>query len=129
MPIHRLLLAAVIALATVSCVAGGPRGAGGDRNVITEEQIREQAGTATAYDIVQRIRPHMLQRRGSTSLANPEPAFPLVYVDGMRRGEIHELRQVPASAVLRIEYISAADATTRWGTGHTAGVIAVQTRR
>jgi hypothetical protein len=132
MTIRTVLVAATLALTIAACGGSTPRagqaGPGGDRNVILAEEII-QVENATAMDVVQRLRPHMLQRRGPTSISQQENTYPVIYIDGLRRGDINELRQIPASTVARIEYISAADATTRWGTGHTAGVIAVSTRR
>jgi hypothetical protein len=132
MTIRTLLLAATLALTTVACGSSTPRtgqaGPGGDRNVILAEEI-VQVENATALDVVQRLRPHFLQRRGPTSITQQDNTYPVIYIDGLRRGDVNELRQIPASTIARIEYISASDATTRWGTGHTAGVIAVSTRR
>jgi hypothetical protein len=39
------------------------------------------------------------------------------------------LSTIPANRVREIRYINAADATTRWGTGHASGVILVTTKR
>lgn len=125
-------IAAVVSIATVAmvltaCTGATRRGTGGDRNVITAADMAA-LDNMSAYDAVQRLRPHMLQARGAISLADPSAAYPLVYVDGMRRGGLDELRGLPISMVERIEFISPADATTRWGTGHAGGVIAVTTR-
>jgi outer membrane cobalamin receptor len=127
----RILLAAVVLSLVTACGTSpraGSAGAGGDRNVILSEEI-SQVDNATALDVVQRLRPHFLQRRGPTSIRAQESSYPVVYIDGLRRGDINELRQIPAGTIERIEYVSAADATTRWGTGHVAGVISVTTRR
>ena len=40
----------------------------------------------------------------------------------------HALRNVPAEQVERIEFLSAADATMRYGTGHASGAILVTTK-
>jgi hypothetical protein len=126
--INRTAVVVTCALVIGACTSTAQRVARGDRNVITIEQIEEVENTS-AYNIVQRLRPHFLQRRGQTSITNPDSAYPVVYVDDMMRGGVSELRQIPGTIVARIEYITPADATTRWGTGHPAGVIAVYTRR
>jgi len=113
--------------ATTGCGAGARSGSGIDRNVITETELAEFAN-ASAFEVIQRLRPHFLQRRGPSTYARPDN-YPVVYVDNQRRGALAELRQIPAGSLHRIEFISAADATTRWGTGHVSGVIAVHTRR
>jgi outer membrane receptor for ferrienterochelin and colicin len=117
-----------LGISLAACAGSGPREVRGERNVITAEEIA-QSNHANAYDIVLRLRPQFLQQRGGISIRDADPVYPLVYVDGMQRGGINELRQVPGSIVQHIEFISPADATTRWGTGHAAGVIYVSTRR
>jgi hypothetical protein len=118
----------LVCVGMLACTGSGRRADGGSgSNVITVEQMAQYPG-ANAYEIVQRIRPRFLQRRGQTSISNQESPYPLVYMDGMRRGTIDELRQIPSLILDSIEYISPADATTRWGTGHTAGVILLTSR-
>jgi outer membrane cobalamin receptor len=121
-------MAVTLTAATSACGGSAPRVATADRNLITAEEIT-QVESATAFEVIQRLRPRFLHRRGALSIRNPENVYPVVYVDGMRRGEVGELRQIAASTVATIEFISAADATTRWGTGHPAGVILIITRR
>ena len=45
----------------------------------------------TAYDVVKRLRPQFLQSRGPVSIANPTPTTPVVYLDGMRYGDVSAL--------------------------------------
>jgi hypothetical protein len=52
-----------------------------------------------------------------------------VYVDGNRAGGVEELRQVPATLVVSIEYLDAPSASIRFGTGHAQGAIVVTTGR
>ena len=49
------------------------------------------------------------------------------YVNDVRYGSIESLRQIPARAVLRVEWLSASDATPRFGTGHQNGTMVVTT--
>ena len=52
----------------------------------------------------------------------------LLYVNGARSGiPGTSLREIPAAAVIDILYLNAADATTRFGTGHDNGAILVRT--
>jgi hypothetical protein len=50
-----------------------------------------------------------------------------VYVDDVNVGGVETLRNVPRDAVVLVQWLSAIDATTRYGTGHLSGVIAVTT--
>lgn len=125
------MLTLVIVLAgagILACSGSGRRVEPGSSNLITLEQINEYPNSS-AMELVQRLRPRFLQRRGQMSIRNQESPYPVVYVDGLFRGGIDELHSLPAMTLESIEYISPADATTRWGTGHMAGVIHVTTRR
>lgn len=117
-----------VALFSAACASGAhapaPRGAS---DVITRAQI-QAISVGTAFDVVQRLRPEFLRTRGSLSVQNPQPPLPQVYVDGMYYGELRALHDIPADRVEEIRYINARDATTRWGTGHAGGVIAVKIR-
>jgi hypothetical protein len=50
-------------------------------------------------------------------------------VDGIRFGTAESLQRVRVIEVEFVRYLNARDATTRYGTGHAGGVIAVTTKR
>lgn len=129
----RTLLALTVCL-TLACAsgAGGPAtgGSGRNPNVITSEDIA-QVNEATAYDVVQRLRPSFLQarsmgtpstsgRRGSSGAAGVS-----VYVGDTRMGGTDYLQSIAATQVKEIRYYPAADATSKWGTGNSSGAIQV----
>jgi hypothetical protein len=119
-----LLLAAVFAASCGSL----PLRERGQRNLITEDEIARVQG-GSAHDVIRLLRPQFLQRRGPSSIANPQADLPVVYLDGALYGGINQLQAIPSNVIASIEYIDARDATTRWGTGHMGGVIAVWTKR
>jgi outer membrane cobalamin receptor len=122
----RPLILLFIACTLAACASSGTRPTrSGD--VITAEEI-EGASVSTAYDAVARLRPAFLRGRGQSSIQNPGSDLPIVYVNGLRSGPIDYLRNIPAQDVQEIRFVSATDATTRYGTGHTGGVIEVITR-
>lgn len=101
----------------------------------------------SAFEVVERVRPRMLQTRGHTSTRAAQDQFPgvgggaggsetggasgvslAVYVDGARAGGVEALRRVPAERIESIRRLSAADATTLYGTGHSTGALVVTTR-
>ena len=90
------------------------------RNRISRDEILDRGDNAsTAMEVIRRLRPAWLLARG------PDP---VVYVDNVRRpGGVDALFSVPVGQIRMLEFIGAADATTRWGTGHTGGVIQVVT--
>lgn len=94
-----------------------------------EEIFRDGEADPTAYELVQRLRPNWLRARGQFSLGSPESAYPLVYMNDVLFGSLMTLHQIPPSQIERMEYIRSIDATIRWGTGHTAGVINIVTGR
>ncbi|HSA56659.1 MAG TPA: hypothetical protein VLE53_13200 [Gemmatimonadaceae bacterium] len=136
-----LLIAMASACASgggVSTSATAPQPARGSANLITEEEIA-QGTYQTALEIVQGLRPSMTRYRATTTSATGNPSGytdaaaatggVVVYMDESRLGEVSTLSSIPAQRVREIRYISARDATTRWGTGHTSGVIQVITKK
>lgn len=126
MPARTFLVIALIATGLTGC--GPARNTSRvTPNLITREQL---AGleAISAYDAIQRLRPTWLQSRGPTSLSGG-PTLPRVHINQSRSGSIDELRTIPVTEVERMEFKSASDATTEYGTGYPGGVIEVATRR
>ncbi|HEU4566294.1 MAG TPA: hypothetical protein VFS05_16645 [Gemmatimonadaceae bacterium] len=98
------------------------------RERITAEEIAATQAT-NAYEVTRLLRPSWLAGRGPQSLRAEVSPYPVVYVDDQRMGGLEWLRTISAESVAEIRFVSASDATTRWGTGHPAGVILVLTRR
>lgn len=115
----------VLATAMAAC-SSNPSGdtPSRQRDLITAEEIAA-INVATAFDVVRQLRPEFLRSRGTMSLRETGGEYAVVYMNGMRMGGPEQLHQIRASDVETIRYISATDATTRWGTGHTGGVIEV----
>ena len=112
--------------------SGGVRQRTGSREVIRADEVAQRASDAgNAYDIIAKLRPQMLVGRGTASPTDRtgETARPKIYVDNVQYGDLGSLRNIAANQVLEIRFVSASDATTRWGTGHMGGVIMVTTKR
>jgi hypothetical protein len=75
----------------------------------------------SAYEAVQRLKPNfLLGLRGESVRA--------VYLNGMRLlGGLENLRTIEAAMVQQIVFLNGIDATTRYGSGHGAGVLLVST--
>ena len=132
----RVVMAAVVIAIGVGCsssggtssAAGAPRAPSRQQDVITEAEITSRAAEASnALQIVQKLRPQMLRGRGRISPADSTGSsmVPKVVVDDVSYGTVDALANLNANAVREIRYLSAADATTRWGTGYPGGVILV----
>lgn len=124
------LTAVVMTLAAgLACGGMGGGGGGGGSGTLTSQQIREvQSQYDTMFEVVQNLRPMWLQTRGSVSFQEPGASRPGVFVDGVEQGRLEALRRIDPSDVEEAEFLSASDATTRYGTGYPGGIIRVSTR-
>lgn len=111
-----------VVLAACASSGGGGGSGGSDRNVISTEELSDLTGF-NAYDAVQRLRPQWLRSRGG-NLSD----LPATFVDGRHFGDLNQLSSFNTADILSIRYLSAADATTLYGTGYPGGVIEIRTR-
>ena len=138
----KTLMAVVLAAALAGCGAKATSAARGSANEIDRAEIEATKGVTTAQDLVQRLRPQWLRSRGSATISNTQQEAIVVYVDGVRSGEIpiaqtlerdrgaapNPLDAILAARVQRLIYYGGTDATQRFGTGHGHGAIEVITR-
>jgi len=129
---HRIVFAAALLLPLLGCgPPPAPEGPFGIRNraILTVEEIREsQPSGWTAHDLIAQLRPEYLRSRGASSLRDPAPVTATVYLDNVRFGSLETLKVISADQIRRVEYINAADATTRFGTNHLGGAILILTK-
>lgn len=100
-------------------------------NVILADDIATTSAT-NVYDVVARLHPEWLARetRALTSRnQGGERAYLIAYFEGARYGTVDALRTLAVAGVQQITYYDPAAATARYGTGHSAGVIAVNMTR
>ena len=95
----------------------------GSRELITADELAT-IDVQNALQAVQRLRPNFLRFPGAMSITQGQAAV-VVYVESTRMGGPEMLQQIPITEVKEIRYLSATDATQRFGTGHTAGAIIV----
>lgn len=123
-----------LALAVTAGCSSSTKGSSGSRsnsNLLTRQEL-STANVDNAFDAVQRLRPAFLRARtiagsGQTSSgATVVQGLPEVFVDGLRKGSPDYLRTIPTREVAEIRYLSAIDATTRYGMNVPAGVIDVK---
>lgn len=113
-----------------SCASsrGGQPPTGRSRNAIDAEELMAMPHS-TLYEALRALRPRWLQARSSATLRDPEPQTARVYLDGQPFGGVNDLRMLLPDDVGEVRFLSASDATTRFGTNHFAGAIVVTTRR
>ena len=101
-----------------------------DRDLITQEEIKERAPAATdAFEVVRQLRPHFLRERTTGTMAEGSQRQPVqVYIDGVLNAtRTAALRDIRAELIIEIKYLNPSDATSRYGTGHMNGAILVAT--
>jgi hypothetical protein len=96
------------------------------RGTITRADLDKTTYTS-AYHAIQSLRPVWLYHQANATISNPDP-LPVVYLDGVRTGDLEQLHWMSADELETIARLSPADATTRFGTGHSAGAIDIRTR-
>ena len=94
-----------------------------DYNVITQEEMMD-AHLQTALAAVEAFHPRWLTPRGQDSFRTPSEVW--VYMDNVRLGDISTLKTVHPSTFRLIRHFDPNAATARWGVGHAAGVIQIE---
>jgi hypothetical protein len=129
---HRILVLLALHFFLTGC-GNGPAPTAGlgfrNRTILTSEEI-VQAGVSsqTAYELIYQLRPEYLRSRGRSSLRTMAPPTAVVYVNDMRFGDITSLNSISVEGIYMISYMSASDATTRFGSDHLAGAILITTK-
>ena len=121
---------ALVAVFLASACAAGTPGSGhpgSSHDVITRGEL-EELNADDVMEAITILRPRWLRFRPMRTPGTPEPVVGVV-MDGRPRSTRSDLAQIPIGSVERIEFMSAADATIRYGTGYAGGAIIVTTRR
>lgn len=127
MPYYRRLAALpLLCLALALACHRGPDRVAPNFEYLTQDEIRER-NFNNAYDAVASMRANWLVVRGTDSFQNPSEVW--VYYDQTKLGGVETLRAVTVNEIAYLRHYSGIDATTRWGVGHSAGVIFVSSRR
>jgi len=119
----------VLAAAALACAPpAGTSSSGRDPNVISRQEL-EASVAVNAYDAIMNLRPTFLRSRGTNTFDAAATTLPDVYVDGQRFGNITNLKSMTLDNIAEIRLLRASDATNKYGTNHTTGVIEVTTRK
>jgi hypothetical protein len=124
-------LAGLLVLLTIpvlqACASSGEARPRGNPDVISRDQIDGSSAT-NALELVRQARPQWLRGRGATSIQSGDVPMPIIYVGEIRHGELESLRVLEVGSLQELRYISATAATTRYGSGHSGGVIRITLR-
>ena len=124
------LLALALLTALGACASRQASGDGRERsnpNILAGAELQGQPGI-TLYDHVRRVRPNWLTPRGVTSIRQASEGV-VVYRDGVRMGSVEYLREVTIETVERVQFLTGAEAASRFGLDHQHGAILVTTRK
>lgn len=126
---RKIAFAGAFILAITACASAASSGAGGDRNLLTFEEI-ERARTPGwhAWDLIAAVRPHFLRSQSAITLTEREPVFARVYVDEIYHGEIESLKTLRLDKIMSVEFLPAFDAKTRFSEDMPGGAILIRTR-
>lgn len=97
------------------------------RNLLTQEQLAA-TNRENLYEAIEKLRPDWLTSRGPTSVTDPTPVVPSVYMYGSMLGRADYLREMRVIDVTEVRYWEAGPASARFGMGHPRGVIELSRR-
>ena len=127
--------AAFIILSFVLAACGSSResGTNGSRSGdsaqrIVFSELESPVGGMTAYQVVNKYKPHWLRKRGRSSLENPVPIK--VYLNDSESpfGTVSDLRQLEAANISIIERLTSREAQFEYGIEHFSGALVVRTK-
>ena len=122
------LVVPALAIALAACGANPPAPGlappvhGGAR-LIAEQEVANSTASS-AFELIQQLRPRWLYVSSAPTTFGREPGI-VVYVNEMRMGGLHRLREVDANAVRKVAFMDANEATGRFGLNHSHGAILV----
>ncbi|UCG85874.1 MAG: hypothetical protein JSW71_18495 [Gemmatimonadota bacterium] len=122
---RRTVVLAVLTVALAACAGQSSSSPRPNPSLIARAEIAE-AGISDAYQLVQKLRPAWLQKRGATSFTQEGDVA--VYLDGTRVGDREALRGIMTIDIESLEFLDAGRATFRFGAGNEHGAILVTTR-
>ena len=129
---RRVLATVMTVLAACASGGGGASAAKQNPNLISTEEI-VASSASNAYEVIQRLRPSFLRTRGAVhgtpgATNAMEMVDLVVYLNENRLGGSDQLRQISTNDIREIRYFNSSEATTKWGTGHSAGAIQIVSR-
>ena len=122
-PLRQLIVTVLVGCVACAGASSGKR-TRIDHSVLTQAQLEER-NFHNVLEAVQALRSNWLNERGPDAFIAPSRV--LVYLDNTRMGGVQTLSQISTHHVTSVRKLSGIEATTRWGLGHGAGVIAVST--
>ena len=127
---RRLALSAFLTVVVAACApvtTTSTRGFSRNPSVLSRTEWSGK-NVSTAFEAIEQLRPQFFRSRGETSILLRFETQTSVYLDNIRLGGLETLRDVPISGIQSIRYLSASEATNRWGANQTGGAIQLVSR-
>lgn len=96
-----------------------------DRDVLGPADLEGARDASDLYEAIRRLRPHFLRTRGRVASSSGAEPQVVVYLGSNMLGGPTTLKNIRVDQVFEVRYLDASAATTRYGSGHTAGAIIV----
>lgn len=123
-----LLVGALVGASGCASASGSGGGTSSNPDLITREDIVANSSFTNALEIVRQIRPRWLRATRGTTFSSGGPSEPVVFLDGIRFGDLASLRSINLVNVDHLQFLSPQDATTLYGTGYMGGAIQIVSR-
>lgn len=124
----RTSIALAVGIWLAACASPGSATPSSSGDVLTQEELAA-TGEVDLYRVIERLRPRWLRARGQTSVTGGATVV-MLFVDGSPRGDVSQMRGMRVVDVLDITFLSASEATFRFGTlAGSGGAVAVRTGR
>lgn len=127
---RRFFLASALFLSVTACSSATTSGGSPSerRSTITAEEIKQVSNPGwSAYDLISKVRPEWLRARNPQTLREPDPIYPVIYLDDLQQGDLDSLKDITISRVASVQFINAYDTTARFGQTFQGGAIMVRT--
>jgi hypothetical protein len=121
-----VLVATVAELTGMTAAAEAPAPVRASRTVISAQQITE-GHYDNVFAAVEALKPAWLKAKGATSLSGGGTDKVWVYLDNVRVGDVEALRDIQPRDILAVRYFDPGAAQAKYGSGHPAGAIMVET--
>ncbi|MDB4917848.1 MAG: hypothetical protein JWM95_5492 [Gemmatimonadetes bacterium] len=127
MKYSRCLLVVLLSVALAGCLQHRTDTAGSrsERSVLTLAEMNRQPFD-NAYEVVVALRNTWLHDRGPSTIGNDARVAVVVYLDNVKLGDQESLRSVPMRVVGSMKHLDGVEAQARFGIGHAAGAILVE---
>jgi hypothetical protein len=98
------------------------------RDVIAREELAaiDRQGL-DVYQAIRSLRPHFLEPpRGVRTMGAYATAPAVLYVDGLRQGEVESLKMMMVANVMEIRYLEPSKAQEEYGMSHSGGALLIK---